>query len=210
MPEFIEHDDEGMSSIYDTFALLPEREFVYSIAHENGFRKEKVEKWLNSCFLSKRGEHLSYLLDEYFFNRVIEKKLTSKTELLEKSIIYEILNLAFKKQSPLQKIDNSDTPFIRTLKYIEANLFSELTIKTISKQGGISQAGLFREFKKQIQSSPYTYIQNRRLEEAKILLESQNMSVGEVAVLIGYNSFGAFTDAFKRKYKKKPSEYRKK
>ena len=86
-------------------------------------------------------------------------------------------------------------------------MFSDLNIKSITKIAGIGQATFFREFNKQLSSTPYSYIQNRRLEEAKILLQNKETSVGEVATLVGYNSFGAFTDAFKRKYQKPPSKF---
>lgn len=52
----------------------------------------------------------------------------------------------------------------------------------------------------------YAYIKDRRLEEALLLLKSKKYAVGEVAVLVGYENFGAFSDAFKVKFGKVPSQ----
>ncbi|MBY0384953.1 helix-turn-helix transcriptional regulator, partial [bacterium] len=56
--------------------------------------------------------------------------------------------------------------------------------------------------------TPYVYIKNRRLEESLRLLKSGQHTVADVALLVGYESFGAFSEAFKEKYGSSPSTYK--
>jgi AraC-like DNA-binding protein len=57
-----------------------------------------------------------------------------------------------------------------------------------------------RNFKKDIHATPFEYIYNRRLDEAKRLLENSSYSIKEISALVGYENYGAFSEAFKRKF----------
>jgi transcriptional regulator GlxA family with amidase domain len=61
-----------------------------------------------------------------------------------------------------------------------------------AKHAGASVSTLLRKFKSEIKQTPYSHIKNRRLEEALNLLQNTSQSVGEVALLVGYENFGAF------------------
>jgi AraC-like DNA-binding protein len=50
-------------------------------------------------------------------------------------------------------------------------------------------------------------MQVRRLEEARRLIEAGTHAVGQVAVLVGYENFGAFSTAFKRQFGRSPSSF---
>jgi transcriptional regulator GlxA family with amidase domain len=103
---------------------------------------------------------------------------------------------------------NQDSVYVKAVSVIEAHLFEHLSLSKISKKIGSSQSTLIRSFKKYRNQTPYSYIKNRRLEEAQKLLGTGRYAVGEVALLVGYSNFGAFTDAFSSKYGQTPSEYR--
>ncbi len=103
---------------------------------------------------------------------------------------------------------NQDSVYVKAVSVIEAHLFEHLSLSKISKKIGSSQSTLIRSFKKYHNQTPYSYIKNRRLEEAQKLLRTGRYAVGEVALLVGYTNFGAFTDAFSSKYGQTPSEYK--
>jgi AraC-like DNA-binding protein len=185
------------------------------IAQKIGLSTIEIKKFLNATQFIRRSSLLDFLLKEYFYERILQKRDLQSLQLLENNIFLEIFNLgirAIDDRRPFvaNEFYNTDSRFLKSLKFIESNLFVYLTIEIITKTIGISQASLFRDFKKQLNSSPLCYIRNRRLEEAKRLLEIGNTSVGDVAILIGYNNFGAFCEAFKTKYHKTPSHFLKK
>ncbi len=52
----------------------------------------------------------------------------------------------------------------------------------------------------------YEYARNQRLQRARALLSEGELSVGEVAVRVGYQSLSWFSLAFKRKFGMLPRE----
>lgn len=97
----------------------------------------------------------------------------------------------------------------RAISLIEENLFSEQDMKVLAKSVGASSSALMRHFKNETNETIFSYIRRRRLDEAMKLLRRGTFSVAEVASLVGYNNFGAFTDAFKVQFKKPPSHFSK-
>ncbi len=64
-------------------------------------------------------------------------------------------------------------------------------------QIGISRANLYRKIKAISELSPTELIRNKRLEVALRYLKETNMSVSEVATLLGFNSHSYFSNSFK-------------
>jgi len=206
VPAAVIHDDEGISAIYDTMALLPEDKFVDEVAKSQN--QVSISRNLKKkCFKLKRTVWLEQLVQQYFFERILSRRhRTDDVVFLERKILAEIFSIASgnRKSSMENSISEEDTAK-KAITYIESNLFSNLETESIARQVGVGVATLFRQFKKDIGVSPYAYIKRRRLEEAMRLLKLGKYSVSEVALLVGYENFGAFTDAFKAKYKKVPS-----
>ena len=101
-----------------------------------------------------------------------------------------------------------DTVTGRGVRYIEANLFSDLSLTTIARHAFASPSTVLRHFRGDIGKSPHAYIKARRLEEARRLVEGGTQPVGDVAILVGYESFAAFTTAFTRHFGAPPSSFR--
>lgn len=55
---------------------------------------------------------------------------------------------------------------------------------------------------------PLTYLTRWRLRQAARLLAEENLSVGETALRVGYESEAAFSKAFKRQFGQPPMAYR--
>ena len=87
-------------------------------------------------------------------------------------------------------------------------LFSDLELTTIAGQAFASPSTLLRHFREDIGRSPHAYIKARRLEEARRLIEAGTHPVGDVAMLVGYENFAAFSSAFKRHFGAPPSSFR--
>jgi AraC-like DNA-binding protein len=209
VPPIISHDDEAISSIYDTFALYPEKMYLLSSSEKLNISRLDFQNLYKECRIFKRSEFLERTLQEYFFKRIIIKENRELKEIkeLEENILAEILSLIYKRSK--SKIETRELPVNesaaqRAKRFIETNLFSDLTLKKISKTIGCSVSVLGKKFKADFAITPNAYIRNRRLEEARNLLEKTSYSVSEVALIVGYSNFGAFSEAFSKKFKKPP------
>lgn len=216
VPSHIEHDDTGISPIYDTFALLPSDEFIEMVIKKQGVVGPPANFFEEARLLTK-SDWLSRLLEEYFFERVIASRLGEDSlRFFEEHILIEIFRIAsgVKREVDIaipHDIDNSsgDPVVAKALRFIEGNLFDELSSDGIAKKSHSSPSTLKRKFLKAVGHTPMDYVRLRRLEEAARLLKKGSYSVTEVASIVGYTNIGAFSEAFRAQYDLSPSVYQK-
>jgi transcriptional regulator GlxA family with amidase domain len=95
------------------------------------------------------------------------------------------------------------------LELITENMQRQLTIRELARAVNLSPGRLAHLFKSEVGISPQRYVNNVRLEKAKELLESEMLSVKEVAAEIGFPNVSSFCRSFKACYGTTPREYRK-
>lgn len=93
--------------------------------------------------------------------------------------------------------------------YIDKNLSSELTLEQIADKAGYSKYHLHRMFSCIVGQPINSYIKRRKLTEAARELALTNKSILDIALDTGYTSQQAFSNSFKKLFKKSPDRYRK-
>jgi transcriptional regulator GlxA family with amidase domain len=81
-------------------------------------------------------------------------------------------------------------------------------ISGVEKISGLPGRSLKRRFKAAMGSTLIEHVQNLRVEEAKRLLETAQISVDEISAEVGYEDPAFFRRLFKRLTGLTPSEYR--
>lgn len=92
--------------------------------------------------------------------------------------------------------------------WLHTNLNSELSLLEVAKQFGLSQRSFTRRFKIATGIRATEYWQQLRIETAKDLLGSSNLSIQEIAFHVGYQDQGHLTRLFKKYLTLTPKEYR--
>ena len=212
VPRGLEHEDEGVTAIFDTLALYPSTALLDQVARDERVPPSRVQAVFTRCRTWPRGRWLEELLQEYFYARVVSRRESTQTlAFFERQIVVELLALGLDRKrsgaAPPAGLP-TDTVTGRALRYIESNLFSKLSLGTIARHAFVSASTLLRQFRGQTGTSPYGYIKARRLEEARRLIRAGPHPVGQVAVLVGYDNFGAFSTAFKKHFGRPPSSLR--
>ena len=212
VPHGLRHDDEGLTSIFDTVALYPAASLLDRVAGDEGISASQVRKVFGRCQKLDRSRWLEQLLQEYFFARVVSRRESAQTlAFFERQILVELLASALGRQraaGPGRAATSDDNVTGRALRYIESNLFAKLSLGMVARQAFASPSTLLRQFRRDTGQTPYGYIKTRRLEEARRLIEAGTHQVGDVAMLVGYENFGSFTTAFTRHFGKAPSSFR--
>lgn len=212
VPSGVEHEDEAVSSIFDTLALFPSPSLVTTVADDEGIPRVAVARLMGRAQKLQRGPWLEQLAQEYVFARVVSRRESAKTRaFFERQLVVEVLASALRRGMMPQRpaLGSGDTVTSRAVRYIEANLFSDLSLAAIARSAFASPSTLLRHFREDIGRSPHAYVKARRLEEARRLLKTGTHTVGDVALLVGYENFAAFTTAFKRHFGAPPSSFRK-
>lgn len=93
---------------------------------------------------------------------------------------------------------------------IAADLAKHYSIRSLARKVGINEYTLKKGFSKIFGVGPFERLMQRRMKEAKRLLETTDKLLKEVAELAGYSSFAAFSTGFKKRFKMPPSEWREK
>lgn len=111
------------------------------------------------------------------------------------------------KTSHSRKIDRK---FINEFTAIvESNLSNEsFSIDEICREIGVSRVQLYRKVKALLGYNINDYILTTRMQKAKYLLSSENISIFEVACKVGFSSQAYFSTVFRSKFSMTPTEYR--
>ncbi len=94
------------------------------------------------------------------------------------------------------------------MQLVESNIEEPYTVPQICKQLGVSQRSLERLFVRDTGCTIVQFSKLLRLQHARVLLTSTQMSVREVSVACGFNSLSYFSQCFNGMFSKRPSEYR--
>lgn len=90
---------------------------------------------------------------------------------------------------------------------IDLRYAEPLDLEVLSDEAGFSRYHFARCFKEAYGETPGAYLSRRRVERAKDLLRSANLTVTEVCYLVGFNSLGSFSSRFTELVGTSPSEY---
>jgi AraC-like DNA-binding protein len=108
-------------------------------------------------------------------------------------------------------LNDQDILLIRQARTIlDENFDKHITIPQLARQAGINEAKLKEGFREIYGRSVHTYLLQLRLEKAKQLLLTTELSITEITYEIGYSHVTHFTTLFKKEQGITPSEWRKK
>ena len=91
---------------------------------------------------------------------------------------------------------------------IRESLESSLTIQQVAEEMGVSYSNFRKLFKEHTGLSPAVYQQDLRLQRAKELLTTTDMSIKEIAYRLNFESPDYFSSKFRVKTGRKPSDLR--
>lgn len=94
------------------------------------------------------------------------------------------------------------------LEFIDENLANDLSVEEIAQAVAISPFHFSRAFKQSTGHPPHRFVLRRRVERAKDLLRSSDLSLVEVALAMGFASQAHFSTVFRRCSGLSPKKYR--
>lgn len=84
-----------------------------------------------------------------------------------------------------------------------------LNLADISARANLSPYHFLRLYKQTFQETPHDYLTRVRIERAKTLLKTSELSVTDICFEVGFESLGTFSSLFFRQVGLPPSQYRK-
>ena len=169
-------------------------------------------------FLEKHTKNIQIVKDEipYFVIRndaYISSYLDSLSIISESSTVFieNLLSVKFEELLLylLQKYGRKFELFLHSLKVketsafkkiVESKIHSNLKLEEIAFLCNMSLSTFKRHFIKEYKVSPGKWLQNKRLQKAKKILEQGNLKPSDIYLDFGYNNLSNFSIAFKNKF----------
>ncbi|TWE05098.1 AraC-like DNA-binding protein [Neobacillus bataviensis] len=151
--------------------------------------KMEINNYLNIILREYRTQHAGY---QDVISSILQAAIIKITRLLKNSDHQSVSSICFDVK-----------------KYIEENFRQELTLNHLATLVYVSPYHLAHIFKEEVGKPPIQYLIQCRIEEAKRLLKHSNLSVKEIAAMIGYENPNYFNLLFKKVTGTPPGKYRK-
>lgn len=152
------------------------------------------------------------LAHRYLFERGICRKHRSaaavflETELTKEAYFLTVEGESARERAPLSV--GRSAIVARALDVIDASLGRALGMRELARRAGASTRTLERAFSRELGLTPSEHLRKKRLDEARVLLRSGRLGVGEVAARVGYRSLPAFSTAYREQFGHPPSDDR--
>lgn len=168
---------------------------------ENGYQLPFVVKFDAECDeveLIFRSIYKTYLHAHALF------ALTSKIKVLR------LLEIIFSQSEDFCQRDRNVTTYVsQIITYIKSNYYRKLLVEDICKGTGLNIDYAGKIFRQSTGMTIVSYLNTYRIEKARLLLMNADLSVADIAEMVGFQSVFYFSKTAKRVTGKSPSQLRK-
>ena len=166
------------------------------------YEKLKAKKYLQYSFTKEFIVEIEEAIKEA--DKLKEDK---DKQLILKPLVLKLISEFVKRSNEEHPSDNEQI-VRKAIRLMQKDM--HLDIKQLSKKMNYSQGYLTRCFKKTCKMSPNMVFQQIKLNYARNLLETTNISIAAVAQEIEMSGIGYFNKKYKEQFGVLPSEYRRK
>jgi len=192
----------------------PSENWVFYYIHFSGASCEFYTDMLSSNQKSKThiGDKIGFVsyLDAFFSSL---KAFDTYHRCIQAGVMCQILTQLVCEQDSKKGTEKSSYENIESVHdivdFIDKNHWQPLDLDMLAKDAGISKYHFAHIFKAIMGVSPYKYLTTRRIEEAKKILKTTDMSVYSVSMMVGFKNDCHFSRMFKSITNMTPLQYRK-
>lgn len=122
--------------------------------------------------------------------------------------LHLFLSELMSRTGEVQETDDTQDYLIHAVEYIREHYASDIRVEEIASKVGVSRSQLYRAFTQEFGMSPHRYLKQYRINEACALLHRSELSVGAVAVAVGFSDPLYFSRVFREVKGISPSQYK--
>lgn len=108
----------------------------------------------------------------------------------------------------LNEAEHSDSVVERAQGWLQKNMAQDITMADLARVVSVSDRTLVRRFREATGHTPLGYLQAVRLQAARALLETGDMTIQSIATLVGYSDVSSFSRLFRQGIGLSPGSYR--
>lgn len=200
------HGIETVSKNSYFISIAIKREYLDKIKTKFGF----ANKFFSARF------NVGYSLLQYIrnFQKFVNSPIATNDEILNYAYLITayLINFGMVTTQVDKRPEKKYFPKMKTISlYMYDNYKNpDLTIKDLALISGYSVAYFTKSFKQFMNDTPINHLNRLRLSEAKSLFYEKDLSIKDIAKMVGYKNETTFTEAFKRINGELPKDFRKK
>lgn len=191
---------------YQTIVIILQEDFLRKIALEEQITI--AHKYIGPPnILIPRSDFLHAFFQSLIpYVRHPDEKITTAVGMLKvKEAVYLLLHAMPELKNFL--FDFSEPHKIDLEKFMAGNFHYNIPVEKFAELTGRSLAGFKRDFQKLFGMAPRHWLQERRLSEARHLIEKKNKKPSAIYLELGFESLSHFSHSFKKKFGKAPTEW---
>lgn len=177
----------------------------------NNYLRQKKNGFIIGIALTSRSAIKGGLppITAYQLSELYIKQMEKLTEIIAIDSLLVHATHDFTRRTANSKIPSNINKFLyKIIKYINENIYKNLTVSDIASSMDFNRSYLSHKFKTEFGMELGKYILICKLEEGKNLLEYTNKSISQISNLLSFSNQSHFQNAFKRQYKITPQSYR--
>ena len=151
---------------------------------------------LQDCFAQLLAEHRSKRPFAEFAARACYHRL-----------LVQILR-DYERSQSLQSSQEPSRPIRLAIHWLEDRLGNAISVTELAEASGLSEGHFRQRFHQEMGITPSDFIARRRVESAKSLLRSSELSITDIAFQLGFQSSPYFAAVFKKLTGQTPSQFR--
>ena len=191
---------------YQTIVICLQEDLVRKIALEEQIEIRQKYTGRPNILIPGNDFLHGYFQSVIPYVRNSEKKIATALALLK---VKEGVQLLLHAMPELKEFlfDFSEPYKIDLEKFMLSNFHFNVPVEKFAQLTGRSLAGFKRDFQKTFGGSPRQWLQEKRLTEARHLIEKKNKKSSEIYLDLGFESLSHFSHSFKKKFGKAPTEW---
>ena len=201
----VEHTEKSLNSSPLEYIVLGIDGLAFT------FDKSQVEHYNVYNFHENRQRILFYLTS--LLKEIQEQQPEYEVvcqNLLEVLLIEMIRHADFNLAATTVTLSKKMNKECSTVKrYIDSNYSEYITLDSLANITHTNKYYLIHAFTKYAGLSPINYLNHKRIQESKNLLETTDYSISQISTIVGFSSQSYFSQAFKKDLGTSPNEYRK-
>lgn len=191
---------------YETIVISLQEDLLRKIALEEQVDTNQRYTGPANVLIPKNDFLQGYFQSIIPYVRNPEQNITADMGLLK---VREAVKLLLYARPDLSKFlfDFSEPYKIDLEKFMLGHFHFNFPVEKFAQLTGRSLAGFKRDFKRTFNAPPRQWLHERRLMEARYLIEKKNKKPSAIYLDLGFESLSHFSHSFKKKFGKAPSEW---
>ena len=179
-----------------------------------GFKGDMIDRIVSEGFFLNQAPVFSIGLNERIVDLYIKaidiaNEERSGFQQALSGIVMHMLGLMYYRHKTRDFVDENVINKINKAKVImRESVYESMTAKDVAERLNIGYSGFRKAFKEYTGTSPAQYMQELKLNEAKLLLTTTNRPIKDISYSLKYENPEYFSIFFKKRTAKTPVEYR--